>query len=207
MSIRPGTTILFAALTVAFLSAACGPPPPARTVTRVNPNATVDLSGKWNDTDANEVAKVMMRDALQRPWSSQYKAKKGKDPVVRLYPIRNRSDEHINTRFFTKQVEMELINSGMIKVVADREEAWDNRSERADQARHASDKTVKSQGQEIGSDFVLNGWIVSETDAVQGQKVKAFVITMELTNSETNLKVWMKVHRIKKVITQNSAEW
>ena len=199
--------LLVTITTVALLIAACGPPAPVRTVTRINPNATVDLSGKWNDTDANQVAKAMIRDCLQRPWATKYKAAKGKDPVVRLYPIKNRSDEHISTKFFTKQVEQEILNSGIAQVVASREEAWDNRSERADQAHHASDKTVKSQGQETGSDFIMNGWIVSETDAVQGQKVKAFVVTMELTNSESNLKVWMKVHRIKKVITQSASEW
>ena len=202
------TRLLFVTITtVALMSAACGPPPPARTVTRINPNATVDLSGKWNDSDSNQVAQAMMRDCTARPWAQKYKAAKGKDPVIRLYPIKNRSDEHINTKFFTKQVEQELLNSGIAQVVASREEAWDNRSERADQAHHASDTTVKSQGQETGSDFIMNGWIVSETDAVQGQKVKAYIVTMELTNSRTNLKVWMKVHRIKKVITQNASEW
>ena len=193
--------------TAVLMSAACGPPPPARTVTRVNPNATVDLSGKWNDSDSNQVAQAMMRDCTTRPWAQKYKAAKGKDPVIRLYPIKNRSDEHINTKFFTKQVEQEILNSGIAQVAASREEAWDNRSERADQAHHASDTTVKSQGQETGSDFIMNGWIVSETDAVQGQRVKAYIVTMELSNSKTNIKVWMKVHRIKKVITQAASEW
>jgi PBP1b-binding outer membrane lipoprotein LpoB len=189
------------------LSAACGPPGPTRTVQRVNPNAQVDLSGAWNDTDANMVARAMIQDCLSRPWAAKFKAANGRDPVVRLSPIRNRTDEHINTKFFTKQVEMELLNSGMVKVVASREEAWDQRAERADQARHASDETVKSQGQEIGSDFLLNGWVVMQHDAVSGQSVRAFITTMELINSKDNTKVWMKVHKIKKVVTQTSAEW
>jgi len=127
--------------------------------------------------------------------------------VVRLWRIRNRSSDDINTRFFTKQVEMELINSGVVKVVADIEEANDNTAERADQARHASDKTAKQQQQETGSDFIMNGWILTQNDAAGGQEVRAYVTTMELTNTESNEKVWMKIHPIKKVISRAATQW
>lgn len=200
--------IAITAVTLALLLVGCGPPPgPSTSVQRVNPNAAVDLSGEWNDTDANQVAKAMIQDCLSRPWSAKFKQEKGKEPVVRLYPIRNRSSEHINWRFFSKQVEMELINSGVVKVVSAFDEAQTQRFERHDQATHASDKTVKSQGQETGSDFTLNGWIITQNDAVDGQEVRAYVTTMELTNSESNEKVWMKVHKIKKVISRAATEW
>jgi hypothetical protein len=128
--------------------------------------------------------------------------------VVRLWPIRNRSSEaNINTKFFTKQVEMELVNSGSVKVVASLEEAGDNTAERMDQARHASDKTVKAQQNETGSDFIMNGWIVTQNDAAEGQEVRAYVVTMELTNTESNEKVWLKVHQIKKVISRAGSQW
>ena len=180
---------------------------PATTIQRTDAKAQVDLSGNWNDTDANQVAQAMIRDCLSRPWATKFKTEKGKDPVVRLYPIKNRSSEHVETKFFTKQVEMELINSGAVKVVADLEEAFDNRVERFDQSRNASDKTAKQQQQETGSDFVLNGWIVTQNDAGGGQEVRAYIPTMELVNSESNEKVWMKVHPIKKVITRAASSW
>ncbi len=197
--------LLVAALSLCTACAA--PPPPWRTVERVDPNTQIDLSGRWNDTDADIVTEEMLKDCFAKPWATRFKADNGKVPVVRLYPIRNRSHEHIQTRYFTKQVESELINSGMVQVVADLEEAQDNRLERRDQAEHASDETVKSQGQETGSDYILNGWIVTEQDALDGQKVKAYVITMELTDTKTNVKTWMKVHKIKKVVNQEASEW
>ena len=196
--------ILFGGLCGAMTLACSGP---STQVKRVNPDQVVDLSGKWNDSDANTVAQAMIEDCLARPWAGNFKAEKGRHPVVRLYPIRNRSSEHINTRFFTKQVEMELLNSGMLQVVADVEESGDTRFERTDQAKHASDTTAKQQQQETGSDFILNGWVISENDAVGGEEVRAYVTTMELINSETNVKVWLKVHKIKKVISRSEAEW
>ncbi len=191
-----------------ILGAACGPPPgPSTRVTRVNPNAQVDMSGNWNDTDANLVARAMIQDCLSRPWSNKFRQKEGRDPVIRLAPVRNRSAEHINTRFFTKQVEAEILNSGSATVVADRWEAEANRNEREDQSHHASDETVKTQGQETASDFLLNGWIITQNDALDGQEVRAYITTMELVNSESNIKVWMKVHPIKKVINRSGHQW
>ena len=194
-------------VTLLTLAASCGPPPPPR-VTRVNPNQQTDLSGNWNDTDSNLVARAMIQDCLSRPWAAKFRAKTGKDPVIRIATMRNRSPEHINTRFFTKQVEMEILNSGSAQVVAaKRHEATDIRDEREDQAQHASDETVKSQGMETASDFVLNGWIEAQMDALGTQEVRAFITTMELTDSESNVKVWMKVHKIKKVINRASHQW
>jgi len=198
---------LAAVTTLALFVISCGPPPgPSTSVQRINPNAQVDLSGDWNDTDANQVAQAMIRNCLNHPWAAKFKAEKGRDPVIRLYAIRNRSTDHVNWRFFTKQVEMNLINSG-IQVVSAYDEAQTQRFERADQARHASDKTVKSQGQETGSDFTLNGWIMTQNDASSGTEVKAYITTMELTNSESNVKVWMYAHPIKKVIQRAASEW
>jgi penicillin-binding protein activator len=190
-----------------FLLANCGHSRPRTTVQRTSADAQIDLSGEWNDTDANQVSKVMMRDCLSRPWHSQFQTKNGKKPVVKLYPIRNRSSDHIQTKFFTKQVEMELINSGVVRVVAALDETSHARYERVDQSRHASDKTAKQQQAETGSDFILNGWVVSQNDAAGGTEVKAFVTTMELVNVETQEKVWLKVHRIKKVIQRAASEW
>lgn len=184
--------------------AACGGPP---RVQRVNPNEQIDLSGDWNDTDSNQVARVMLQDCLSRPWSNQFKSEKGRPPVVMLHMIRNRSDEHINTKYFTKQVEMELLNSGVVKVVSGTDEKWDSRAELADQAQYASDASKKEFRQETGSDFQLHGWITFQHDRLDGQEVRAFLITMELTNVETQEKVWIKAHTIKKMINRPSSEW
>lgn len=202
-SIRMAVIPLMALL----LTAGCPPPGPSQTIQRTDANAQVDLSGNWNDTDANQVAQAMIRDCLSRPWASQFKAEKGRNPVVKLYPIKNRSSEHVETKAFTKQVEMEILNSGMANVVAASDETDEARAEREDQSENASDQTAKQNQQETGTDFILNGWIVTQNDAVSGQEVKAYTTTMELINAESQQKVWMKVHQIKKVITRAASQW
>ena len=199
---------LVAVAVLGLVAGGCFPPPPAPPrVQRVGADTQIDLSGKWNDTDANLVAKEMIRQCLGRPWSAQFKQKTGKNPVVKLYPIRNRSSEHINYMFFTKQVEAELVNSGVVDVVAGWNETGAARFERRDQGRHASDLTKKENQQELGADFVLNGWIVTENDRAGGQEVRAYVVTMEVVNVQSQRKAWMHSHRLKKVINRPASSW
>ena len=100
-------------------------------ITRVDPQSTIDLSGYWNDADANQVADVMIEDCIRNGWAEKWSAAHpGSPPVIRLFPIRNRSSDHINDLFFTKQVEAALLQTGRVRVVANYEEAGDNRFER-----------------------------------------------------------------------------
>lgn len=198
---------LYALAMAASMLAPAGCLSSGNSIRRVHPNETIDLSGTWNDVDANEVAAVMIQDCLTHPWSASFIAQQGRNPVVRLYPVRNRTSEHIEIKYFTKQVEQELVNSARVEVVGDLVEAGDVRLERADQAQHASVDTMKPDHNEIGSDYVLNGWIVEEHDQTGGREVKAYVITMELIHTERNHKIWMKTHRIKKDILRADAGW
>lgn len=170
-------------------------------VTRVDPRSTIDLSGHWNDADANQVADKMIAESLRNGWADRFASgHAGQTPVVRLYPIRNRSDDHVNELFFTKQVEQSLLQSGRVRVVEAFEEAGDNRFERGDQGQFASPQTQHPEHMETGADYVLNGWVVTQNDAAEGAEVRAYLVTMELSNTTTNEKVWLGTHQIKKLI-------
>ena len=44
----------------------------ARTVTRIDADKQIDLSGRWNDTDAKLVAQEMIKDVLSRQWRENF---------------------------------------------------------------------------------------------------------------------------------------
>src|SRR5262249_50214856 len=141
-------------------------------VTRTASDSTAggDLSGYWNDTDANLVADEMIRDCMGRAWISDFQsAHAGKKPVVKLMGVIKRTDDrNVNEQYFSKRLERELLNSGKVKVVA-AENAQDiNARERNRQAHTASDETVKSQGQETGADFTLQTEVNSQNDTDGG---------------------------------------
>jgi uncharacterized protein (TIGR02722 family) len=184
--------------TMALALAGCGPQ--GTQVKR--DDSAVDLSGEWNDVDADLVAKEMIQDCMSSPWADKFKQKNGRGPVVKLYPIKNKSSDHVETKYFTKQVEKALVNSGNIEVVAASDEADVTRQEQADQGSHASDE---SAGNETGADFIMSGWVVSQNDSDGGGKViKAFVTTMELTDVQSQKKVWLDDKKIKKQVTRAS---
>ena len=56
-------------------------------ITRVDPQSTIDLSGYWNDADANQVADVMIEDCIRNGWAEKWSAAHpGSPPVIRLFP-------------------------------------------------------------------------------------------------------------------------
>lgn len=182
------------------LACASSPPPPT-TPTVARTSEAIDLSGEWNDVDADAVAKALIEDCMSIPWAEEWKEAHGQKPVVRLHPVRNKTDAYIDYRYFTKQLEAALVRSRRVDVVSSLEEAQTMRDERADQMQHASDTSAKSQGSEAGSDFVLNGWILSQDDAAGGKQVKSYLTSLELTETESNKKAWVGQKRIKKLIT------
>jgi hypothetical protein len=58
-------------------------------------------------------------------------------------------------------------------------------------------------GKEIGADFMLIGGINSIIDAAGGTSVRYYQIELELINLESNEKVWIGQHSIKKVVKQS----
>jgi hypothetical protein len=108
---------------------------------------------------------------------------------------------------FTKSLERELLNSGKVKFVASSDERSDVRAERASQQGETSPETMKKLGDETGADFYLGGVITSVIDASEGQKVVFYKINLELTNIQTNEKVWIGDKEIKKIIDKNAVKW
>ena len=172
-------------------------------VDRVDVNETIDLSGKWNDTDSRLVSEEMVTDALNRPWLGQYRTGHRHDPVVIVGTVRNRSDEHINTRTFVKDLERALINSGEVQFVASAEERGEVREERQDQASHSSETTAKEEGQEIGADFMLQGSINTISDRIEGKEVKYYQVNLEMIDIQTHRKAWIGEKKIKKLVQQS----
>lgn len=192
-----------------LLLAACAAP---KTVTRTAPTSTEggDLSGYWNDIDAEQVAQTMTEQIVSAGWLAEhYRTHGDARPVVKLRGVIKRTDDrNVNEQFFGKQLERFLLNSGRVRVVAAAGQEDINVSERSRQATHASDLSAKSQGSELGADYTLQTIINSQNETDGGGKsVRAYLVNMELVNVETQEKVWIGEKRIRKVVQRASARW
>ncbi len=148
------------------------------------------------------VSKDMINQMFDANWLNNFKAENGRDPVLIVGNVKNKTSEHINTEVFTKEIEKACINSGLVEFVASSEERNEIRQERIEQQSNASMETTKQIGNETGADFMLKGVISSIEDAIDGKKVVFYQTNMELINIESNKKVWVGDKKIKKFVSR-----
>jgi len=171
-------------------------------VTRVDTGTTIDLSGRWNDADSRMVAEAMIAEALGSPWINRHAMDRGANPVVIVGSIKNKTADHIATEIFIKDLERAFITSGMVDVVASAVERDDLRDERLDQRANADPETIKEMGRELGADYMLIGTINTQEDQSGNTKVFFYSTDLELIDIQSNKKVWIGNHKIKKVRQQ-----
>jgi len=169
-------------------------------VVRTDPGEQIDLSGNWNDTDAQQVS-AALADQIQRgPWIENFLAEKGRKPTLIVAPIRNKTAEHIATKTVVDELERDFINGGRVRVVASSEEREQVREERADQQEFSSPETMKKWGLEKGADVMLIGEINQIVDAEGREAVKYYQVDCYLVDLQDNTKLWVGSEKIKKYI-------
>ncbi|TAH27362.1 MAG: penicillin-binding protein activator LpoB [Cytophagales bacterium] len=171
-----------------------------KSVTRIDPEKQVDLSGRWNDVDSRKVAEEMTGDCLNRAWRNNFQNKFNKKPTIILGDIVNKSHEHIEASTFIKDMEKEFINSGSIRIVQNDQFREKMRMERADQQKFSSLDTQKKWGKELGADYMMFGTINSIVDQEGKRKVIFYQINLELADLESNEIVWIGDKKIKKYV-------
>ncbi|MBN1575346.1 MAG: penicillin-binding protein activator LpoB [Chitinispirillaceae bacterium] len=168
-------------------------------VTRVQSDSTIDLTGKWNDTDSRLVAEEMINDCLAQRWLYKWEAE-NKRPTVIIGKVVNKSHEHISVETFTKDMERALLNSGKVNFVATKTEREQLREEKADMEENASAQTAKSMGEETGADLILVGTLNTIVDQEGNKAVVFYQTNLELIEIESNQKVWIGEKKIKKFV-------
>ena len=170
------------------------------TVTRVPTDETIDLSGRWNDTDSQQAAQDLVDQSTATPWVDEFMMAEGGKPAVIIGTLRNKTTEHIAVKTLVADLERSFINSGRVTVVASAEERDELRAEREDQQRFASEESMKAWGRELGADYMLIGEINSQFDSEKGKEVKYYQVDSYLVDLETNVKVWAGFTKIKKFV-------
>ena len=174
-------------------------------VARVDSGKEIALTDKWNDEDSRLVAEEMIIDMLSYPWISQFNQRfPGKDPLVTVQRVRNKSHEHIAVDTFVNDIKRAVIRSGKAGFIATLEERQDTRAELADQDMNASADTRMEMGEEDGANFALSGTINSIVDQLDNQRVTYYQVDLKLINLQTAREVWNGSKKIKKFMERKS---
>jgi hypothetical protein len=170
-------------------------------VTRIEPDAVTDLSGRWNDTDSRLVANQLVEQTLGSGWAKRFTdAHGGEAPTIVVGAFSNRTLEHIAVGTFVKDIEKALISTGAARVVASGAERAELRGERKDQQQNARADTRARQGQEFGARYMLAGDLQAIEDVEGRERVMFYQVDASLIDLETNAKVWVGQHKIKKYV-------
>ena len=180
---------------MALLSIQC-----ARTVSRVDPNQQMDLSGRWNDSDSRMVAEKMIQELLTSEKFKEYARSMNKKPAIIVGLVRNKTSEHIDADTYIKKFELAIFNSGTADLVESNTFRDKLREERAQQQDFATSESASRWGKEEGADLMLFGEMTSETDTYNNRRVVNYITTLFLTDIETNKRVWYGQQEIKKYI-------
>jgi uncharacterized protein (TIGR02722 family) len=178
----------------------------ATKVTRVSHDSTIDLTGKWNDTDSRLTAEEMVKDCLNGAWYAKYAANKT-TPTVVVGEIRNKSHEHISTETFINDMQRALINSGKVEFVANKAERGQIRDEKSDQATNSSVQTRQSSGEESGAQLMMIGELNSIVDQEGGKAVVFYQVNLELVEIESHKKLWIGDKKIKKFVERSETKF
>jgi penicillin-binding protein activator len=191
------TAFVFSALALS-LAAGCSP---TREVNRVDPRAPIDVDYRFNDVDARQVYQGMVQDALARPWIDNFvRENNNRRPVVIVGPVVNATQDYIDTKMFTTQIERELINSGKVRFVAMKDQRDPIRDERAQGQEWSRPETRKQMKNELGADYIVLGRIADDKPRTLDGRggVAYYQVSLEVIDLESNEKVFIGVQEVKK---------
>ncbi|MDR1863000.1 MAG: penicillin-binding protein activator LpoB [Treponema sp.] len=199
-------TVFAVLLPALIVFSACSSTPK---VSRIDADTVVDLSGRWNDSDIRLVCASLINDCLNSPRVAQYiqqfGGQNGGDlPACLVGSFKNDSSEHIDTSIISRSMEVAIVNSGKLDFVAGGDTREELRTERQDQQTNASEETASALGKETGANLLLTGSVKSSVDQAGGTAVRSYFVYAELTNIQTNTRLWMGENsEIKKVISRS----
>jgi len=159
-----------------------------------DPTATETLTIDFGSTDLQMIGEKMVGSLL----ASQV-VQQGHRPVILVSRVRNKTDEHIDTKAITDKIRTALVNSGAVRFVADdvREEVIQELRYQTDSG-HVAPETRKRIGKLVGAGYLLMGEITSIRKKAGRQTDLYFKITLNLVELETGLIRWAEEKEIRK---------
>lgn len=146
-------------------------------------------------SETRELVEKLAASVLRGPWLKTLTAEKGRKPVLRFYPLRNRTPQPINTLAMAKQLQELLHRSQQVTLVAEPDEAVDLREARA--------KAGGAQGEELGADAIGSGMILVQEEAPNAtQTFYLYQVNLQLVDVTAGRKLWVDTLTIKKMVEQ-----
>ena len=175
----------------------------AKRVEYGDPTATETLTIDFGSTDLQRIAERMVQSLLSSPVVQQ-----GNRPVVLVSGLRNKTDEHIDTKAISDKIRTALVSSGEVRFVADevRDEVMRELQYQANSG-FVDPETRNRIGKLVGAGYLLMGEIASIRKKEGRQTDLYFKVTLNLVEIETGLIRWAEEKEIRKGQTKPLIGW
>jgi len=166
------------------------------TVSYGSPEQTETVTEEFGSTDLQLIAEKMVNSLLSTPILST-----GQRPVMYVHRVKNKTDEHIDTKSVTDKIRVTLLKSGRVRFSAVNEvnDEMIKQMEYQTNSGVVDPATAKSIGHQIGADYFLFGEITSIKKSAGRVKDVYFKFTLNLVNIQTGLIEWADEKEIRKM--------
>ncbi len=186
-------TLLFLGLAaLVVLAAGCASTPD---VSYGSPDQVETVTTGFGSTDLQIIAEKMVNSLLASPILSS-----GKQPVFYVQTVRNKTDEHLDTKAVTDKIRVTLLKSGKVKftAIAEVKDELVNQLEFQASSGMVDPATAKSIGELVGADYFLYGELTSIRKSAGRVKDVYYKFTLNLVNIQNGLIEWADEKEIRK---------
>lgn len=184
--------LLIGLATITALGAGCAGTPD---VSYGSPDQVETVTADFGSTDLQMIAEKMVNSLLASPILAS-----GRQPVFYVQAVRNKTDEHLDTKAVTDKIRVTLLKSGKVKFTAIAEVKDELVDQLEFQARSGmvDPATAKSIGKLVGADYFLYGELTSIRKSAGRVKDVYYKFTLNLVNIQNGLIEWADEKEIRK---------
>jgi penicillin-binding protein activator len=184
--------MLLSVALVIIISSGCASTP---NVSYGNPEQVETVTADFGSTDLQMIAEKMVNSLLATPLLQS-----GKRPVMYVSSVKNKTDEHIDTKSITDKIKVTLLKSGRVQfsAVSEANDEIIKQLEYQNLTDYVDPSTRKNLGKQVGADYFLYGEITSIKKKAGKVEDVYFKITLNLVNISTGLLEWADEKEIRK---------
>ena len=143
------TIVILGLAALVIVAAGCASTP---AVSYGSPDQVETVTTDFGSTDLQMIAEKMVNSLLASPILAS-----GKQPVFYVQTVRNRTDEHIDTKAVTDKIRVTLLRSGKVKftAIAEVKDELVNQLEFQASSGMVDPAPARSTGKLVGADYFL----------------------------------------------------
>jgi len=182
-----GLTRGFAIIALLVMMAGC-----SASTRDISPDEVVHYDENYDFSDKKAIVRTLVDSLMNKPPL----AARDDRPVLIVYNVANRTDEHIETSGITDDIRQEILQSGKCRFVNEVQRETIQRESDYQYGGNVSPETRMARARQVGAEYMISGTLRSITKnqpkemRMTKKTLQYYSLTLELTDLQTALIEW-----------------